>query len=130
MKVWPPPKAAPDVLPAASATAAGFTSRRTVPSPDRGAIVTSTVDGLETTSAAMAPLRPPPNTGAKSEASAPFTGSLNATRNVMLVPLLDAAAGFRRLTERTVGAAVSTITGKAADAKLAPAPRDATARNE
>ena len=52
----------------------------------------------------IAPVRPPPNVGVKSDASTPLTGSLNVTRNMMASALPDAAVGFRRLTDTTAGA--------------------------
>ena len=58
----------------------------------------------------------------KSAASMPPTLSLSVTRNVTFAALVDAAVGFSRFTDNTVGATVSMVTGNAGDEGLTPLP--------
>ena len=93
-----------------------------MPSPLSGPTVTSIVAPLDDDTADTAPLNPPVNTGVKSAASTPPTLSLSLTRNVTFAALVDAAVGFSRFTDNTVGATVSMVTRNAGDEGLTPPP--------
>src|SRR5687768_4235588 len=108
---------------------APLTSRRTVPSPVSGSKVTSMALPLGAETRETAPARPAVKTGVKSLASTPLTLSANVTRKVMLAALLDGVVGFSRVTETTVGAAVSMVTTKAGEDGLGPDAPAIVARN-
>src|SRR5262249_2182686 len=130
VKICPVVKPPFTALPAASVmpVPAAFTSSRTVPSPESGPTVTSTVAPDDAETPEMAPVSPPPNVAVKSAASTPFTGSVNVTRNTIALALPDAAAGAGRVMDQIAGADVSTMTENAADAGLDPTDDPAGAR--